>query len=134
MPKHRNIGLCIILCIFTCNLYTWYWFMKITDETSEVTGIPGPSGFMSLLYSIFSCGLYDFYWCYKTGEKMDIARHNHGAHSGNLAFFFLGIELFGYTTSGITTFLLGPLSMPLFFYTVITFSLAQNELNKYVPL
>ena len=69
------------------------------------------SGGMALLFSIITCGIYSIYWCYRLGERLDKVREAKGDATGNLAILYLVLSIFG----------LG----------IISYSLAQNELNKY---
>ena len=96
MVQQRNIALCIIYSIITCGIYQIYWFMKITDETNELSGNTTlASGGMAFLLTIVTCGIYGWYWAYKMGEKIDIIKGTPNANSGILyvilQFFKLGI-------------------------------------------
>ncbi len=112
--RRRSIGLCILLSIVTCGIYGLYWFICLTDESNAVAGEPGTSGPVALLLSIVTCGIYFFYWGYKLGEKLDKARAYNNVPSGSLGIVFLLLNIFG----------LG----------IITYALAQNEINKYASV
>ena len=112
--RRRSIGVCILLSIVTCGIYGLYWFICLTDESNAVAGEQGTSGGMALLLSIVTCGIYYFYWSYKLGEKMDKARTYNNVAPGSLGIVFLLLSIFG----------LG----------IITYTLAQNEINKYATV
>ena len=85
MVQQRNIALCIIFTIITCGIYGIYWFVKITDETNELSGNTTlASGGMALLWTIITCGIYGWYWAYKMGEKVDVIKGTPSANSGIL--------------------------------------------------
>ena len=99
---------CIILSIVTCGIYGIYWFITLTDDTNEVSGTPTASGGMALLFTIITSGIYGIYWFYKLGQKIDTAVGD----SGNRSVLYLILGLFG----------LG----------IVSYALAQSELNKLV--
>ena len=86
-----NIVLCVVLSIVTCGIYGIYWFVKMTDETNDMTGSTVASGIVAFLLSIVTCGIYAFYWNYKMGEKVD---QINGTPS-NSGILFLILALFG---------------------------------------
>lgn len=104
--KERNIATCIILYFVTCGFYYYYWFIMLTDDSNEVSGMPTATGGTALLFWIISCGIYYFYWLYKLGEKLDAAVGD----GGNRSVLYLVLGLFG--------------------FGIVSFCLAQNELNQ----
>lgn len=113
MVQQRNIGLCLILCLVTCGLFTIYWLVVLTDDIKAVSGGDGPSGAMTVVFNLCTCGLYGFFWAYKAGDQLDTARVTNGMPPANYALVFLVLMFFG----------LG----------IVNFCIAQNEVNKYVP-
>ena len=110
--KKRSIGLAILFTILTCGIYGLYWMVQLTDESRMLAGdMDATSGGMVLLFSIITCGIYSIYWNYRLGERLDKVREAKGNAAGNLAIHYLVLSIFG----------LG----------IISYSLAQNELNKY---
>ena len=110
--KKRSIGLAILFTILTCGIYGFYWMVQLTDESRMLAGdMDATSGGMALLFCIITCGIYGIYWNYRLGECLDKVREAKGTAAGNLAILYLVLSIFG----------LG----------IISFSLAQNELNKY---
>lgn len=86
--------------------------VQLTDESRMLAGdMDATSGGMALLFSIITCGIYSIYWNYRLGERLDKVREAKGDTAGNLAILYLVLSIFG----------LG----------IISYSLAQNELNKY---
>ncbi len=111
----RNIAVCIILSIVTCGIYGIYWFVVLTDEVNTASGHSqdGTSGVVSFLLTLITCGIYGLYWAYKLGEKICEAKASRNMPSdSSTGVIYLLLELFG----------LG----------IITYALAQNELNKMV--
>ena len=111
MIKEKNIALCVIFSILTCNIYFIYWFITLTDETNDVSGIPTASGGVAFLLSIVTCGIYRYYWAYKLGEKIDTAKRSKGLSTSDSGLVYLLLCVFG--------------------FDIIAYCLAQNELNKF---
>lgn len=83
MVQQRNIAVCIILSIVTCGIYGIYWFIKITDETNQLSGNTTlASGGMAFILTIITCNIYGWYWAYKMGEKIDVIKGTPGSNSG----------------------------------------------------
>ena len=109
----RNIGLCIVLSIITCGIYSIYWFVVLANDTNVASGHAqdGTSGGVAFLLTLVTCGIYGFYWAYKQGEKLNEAKamRNMPADS-NAGIIYIVLQIFG----------LG----------IVAYALMQNELNK----
>ena len=113
MIEKRSIPLCIVLSIVTCGIYGIYWFVKLTDDTNQITNDPNAtSGGIAFLLTLVTCGIYGIYWAYKQGEKLDNLKAQRGLPTSNQAILYLILELFG----------LG----------IIAYALMQDEINKYL--
>ncbi len=112
MIEQRNIALCIVLSIVTCGIYGIYWFIRITDETNEVSSRVGEiSGIGAFLLSLVTCSFYDLYWAYRQGRKLNIAKSDYGIPTDdNSHIIYLLLCLFG--------------------LQIVALALMQNELNK----
>lgn len=108
MIQQRNIAVCIILSIVTCGIYGLYWLACLTNDTNTVAKTEGTSGVVTVLLTIVTCNIYSLYWGYKQGEKIDIAKQNHGLPAGNSNVLYLLLCLF---------------------IPVVAWALMQNELN-----
>ena len=106
MMKERNIVTCVILSFVTCGFYIYYWFITLTDDSNEVSGMPTATGGMALLFWFLTCGIYYFYWLYKLGEKIDTAVGD----GGNRGVLYLILGIFG--------------------FGIVAFCLAQSDLNR----
>lgn len=112
MIQTRSIPLCIVLSFLTCGLYPIYWFVVMTTESDIVAEKEGGlSGLLSLLLLIVTCGIFHFVWIYQLGEKLDYARSRNDEPRGNLGILYLVLCCFG--------------------LSIVSYALAQNELNKY---
>ena len=80
--KKRNIWAVILLIVITCGIYSFYWNVKINDETLELANEKGSSGIMVLLLTVLTCGLYSYYWYYKMGNCVDKIRFGNKGYSG----------------------------------------------------
>lgn len=113
MIEKRSIPLCIVLSIVTCGIYAIYWFVKLTDDTNQITNDPNAtSGGIAFLLTLVTCGIYGIYWAYKQGEKLDNLKAQRGLPTSSQAILYLILELFG----------LG----------IIAYALMQDEINKYL--
>lgn len=111
MINKRSVGLCIVLSLITCGLYSIYWFIVMTDESNAVSDdSETASGGIAFLFTIITCGIYRLYWAYKMGEKLDYAKSQHGmiSNSGNILYLLLCI----------------------FGLDIIAYALMQNDLNQ----
>lgn len=108
----RNIAVCIILSIVTCGIYGIYWFIVMTNDANTASEHTNDtSGGVAFLLTLVTCGIYGLYWSYKMGEKLTEAKTKRGMPVGsNLSIAYLLLSLFG--------------------FSIITYALAQNELNQ----
>lgn len=113
MIQRREIALCIVLSVITCGLYSIYWFICLTNESNELCPENATaSGGVALLLTFVTCGIYMYYWAYKTGEKLDIAKEQHGLPNGSGNILYLLLTIFG----------LG----------IVAYALMQNDINQIV--
>lgn len=66
---NRNIGMLVILFLFTFGIYPIYWNIKFQSELKEQTG-EGFGGFGHFLMMIFTFGIYAIYWQYAAGKRL----------------------------------------------------------------
>ncbi|MEG0765333.1 MAG: DUF4234 domain-containing protein [Pseudoflavonifractor sp.] len=109
--RHRSVGMSVFLTIITCGIYGIYWFICLTDDSNEATGIGQTTGGMAMLFSLITCGIYSIYWGYKMGEKLDQARFDRGVPPGSQAILYLVLSIFG--------------------LQIVAWALIQSELNRY---
>lgn len=112
MIEQRNIAVCIILSIMTCGIYGIYWFIRLTDETNEVSSRVGEiNGVGAFLLSLITFSIFDLYWAYRQGKKLNIAKSDYGIPTDdNSHIVYLLLCLFG--------------------LQIAACALMQNELNK----
>lgn len=108
----RSIAKCIIFTVITCGIYGLYWFIKLTDETNELSGQEAASGGMALVLTIITCNIYGWYWAYKQGDKVEAMRQKRGDTPSNSGILYLILCFVG----------LG----------IIAYALMQDEINKTV--
>lgn len=109
--QRKSIGLCIVLSIVTCGIYSLYWLYCLAEDVNLVTARPGPSGGAVLLLSIVTCNIYGLYWLYRSGDDLDRQRVNQGQMPGHLGILYLLLAVFG--------------------FGIISYALMQSELNEY---
>ncbi len=111
MILKRNIGLCIVLSIVTCGIYSLYWLACMANDVNMAAGEQDTTGGMVVLFTIITCGIYGWYWMYKTGEKIRMAQTN---------------RQFPYVSdSGIVYIVLAVVGL-----SIVSYALIQSELNK----
>lgn len=110
--QRRSIGLCIVLSIVTCGIYSLYWLYCLAEDVNLVTARPGaPSGGLVLLLTIVTCNIYGLYWLYRAGDDLDRRRMEQGQPAGHLGILYLLLAIFG--------------------FSIISYALLQSELNEY---
>lgn len=94
MIEKRNIGLAIIFSILTCGIYSIYWFIKLTDEASYLSGDESLSGGKAFLLTIVTCGIYFFFWNYKMGKALYQAQEQEGMLPQDNSILYLVLAVF----------------------------------------
>lgn len=107
----RSIGVCIILSIITCGIYSLYWLYCMAEDLNRVSGKNDVSGGVVVLLSIVTCGIYGWFWLYQAGEKINMAKAQRG--------------IAGDSSNGILYLILG-----IFGLNIVSYALIQNELNN----
>lgn len=109
--QKRDIAISIVLTIVTCGIYGIYWFIVLTNDVNEISGNQqDTSGGVCFLLTLVTCGIYGIYWAYRIGEKVDQAKNARGITSSNSGVLYLILSVVG--------------------FSIITYALAQNEINK----
>ena len=110
--QRKSIGLCIVLSIVTCGIYSLYWLYCMAEDVNLVTARPNaPSGGIVLLLTIVTCNIYGLYWLYRAGDDLDRQRVNQGQVPGHLGILYLLLAIFG--------------------FSIISYALLQSEINEY---
>ena len=109
MIKERNIVVCIVLSIITCGIYGIYWFITLTDDSARANNDPDFTGVKAFIFTLITCGIYSIYWNYKIGKELYEANQKHGINASDNSVLYLILSIFG--------------------LSIITYCLAQNELN-----
>lgn len=110
MIQKRDIAIAIILSIFTCGIYSIYWFIVLSDDVGKANNNPQISGGVAFLLNLVTCGIYGIYWSYKLGKEMFEANQKHGIPANDNSIMYLILSLFG--------------------FQIITWAILQSELNK----
>lgn len=114
MIEKRDIAISILLTIITCGIYGIYWFIKLTDDVATLSGDSELSGGKAFLFTLLTCGIYGIYWAYKIGKDIFEAQNKYKVAATDNSVLYLILDIFG----------LG----------IITYCLAQNEVNKLAEL
>lgn len=92
---NRNILTCLLLSIFTCNIYMFIWFTNVVDDANKIYPDDMPSGGMVILYSFLTCGIYGLYWAYRMGKKLHEAGKRYGVKIEDQAVLYMILQMFG---------------------------------------
>ena len=110
--QRKSVGLCIVLSIVTCGIYSLYWLYCMAEDVNLVTARPSaPSGGLVLVLTIVTCNIYGLYWIYRAGDDLDRQRVNQGQMPGHLGILYLLLAVLG--------------------FSIISFALLQSEINEY---
>ncbi len=101
--RQRNIGLAIVLSIFTCGIYGIYWFIVLNNDVKQASKDQTlADGGVAFLLTIITCGIYGLYWAYRMGKATMAARKEAGMDAGSdnsvlyLVLQFLGFAIVNY--------------------------------------
>ena len=110
--QKKDIAMCIILSIVTCGIYGIIWFISLTYDVKKASEDQTlPTGGTAFLLTLVTCGIYGIYWAYRIGQGINAARAKRGmAVNDSNPILYLVLELFG--------------------LAIVTYCLAQNELNS----
>ena len=97
MMKEKNIGLCIVLSIFTGGIYLFFWIASIQNQlNSEERSINShPSGLAVALLTLITCGLYGIYWVYRASQRTDALTDYYNNKNSDTAILNLILRIVG---------------------------------------
>ena len=69
--EKKSIGMCILLSVITCGIYSLYWVYTLQEDTNRLTmNNTEPTGGMVVLLDIVTCEIYIVYWSYIQFENI----------------------------------------------------------------
>ncbi|HRF70546.1 MAG: DUF4234 domain-containing protein [Anaeroplasmataceae bacterium] len=105
--QNRSVVTVVLLSIFTCGIYSIYWFYVTANElNNEKPEDPLMNYILAILLGIVTCGIYLLYWDYKFYKKVD--------------------EVTG-SNDAIVNFVVS-----LFLTSIVGMAIAQNSINRHV--
>lgn len=108
--RQRNIGVAIVLTIFTCGIYGIYWYITLNNDVKSASNdISLPNGGVVFLLTLVTCGIYGFYWAYRMGKAIAQARKNAGLEPTDNSVLYLVLQVIG--------------------LAIVNYALIQNEVN-----
>lgn len=110
MVQKRDIVTCILLSIVTCGIYGIIWFINLTDDVAKLADDNEFSGGKAFLFTLLTCGIYGFYWAYKIGKDIFEAQNKRNVPATDNSTVYLILQIFG--------------------LAIVTYCLAQSEVNK----
>lgn len=78
--KEKSIGLCIVLSLVTCGIYSIYWLYTIAKDLNDLCASQnqekGPDAGLVVVLSIVTCGIYLIYYMWKAGKMVSSLTKN----------------------------------------------------------
>lgn len=95
LVKKRDVVWAVVFTLITCGIYGIYWFVKMTDEVSILSGDTSMTGIKALIFTLITCGIYHIYWNYKIGQLVYQAQQNAGVKGVDRSIAYLILSVFG---------------------------------------
>lgn len=82
--KEKSIGLCVVLSLVTCGIYSIYWLYTIAHDLNDLCESQnqekGAEPGLVVVLSIVTCGIYLLYYLWKAGKMVSSLTRNNGHH------------------------------------------------------
>ncbi len=115
----RDPGIVIVLSLFTCGFYLLYWYYRMYEEMTWLTGRTptGSSYGLDLLLTIVSCGLYGVWVDYQLSVQLNEEQTRRGVQgASDTVTASIVLDVAAYVTG--------------FFTNYVTSAIHQQQLNK----
>jgi len=117
--EKRDPGIVLVLSLFTCGFYLFYWYFRMYEELEELTGEPvtGTGYWLDLLFTVLSCSVYGIYVDYRISQMMHDFEVQRGLPApGDTATIAVVCDGLAYVSGMFTNY--------------VTSALQQDQLNK----
>lgn len=82
--KEKSIGLCVVLSLVTCFIYSIYWLYTIAHDLNDLCESQnqekGAEPGLVVVLSIVTCGIYLLYYLWKAGKMVSNLTRSNGHH------------------------------------------------------
>ena len=82
--KEKSIGLCVVLSLVTCFIYSIYWLYTIAHDLNDLCESQnqekGVEPGLVVVLSIVTCGIYLLYYLWKAGKMVSSLTRSNGHH------------------------------------------------------
>lgn len=82
--KEKSIGLCVVLSLVTCGIYSIYWLYTIAHDLNDLCESQnqekGAEPGLVVVLSIVTCGIYLLYYLWKAGKMISSLTRSNGHH------------------------------------------------------
>ena len=82
--KEKSIGLCVVLSLVTCGIYSIYWLYTIAHDLNDICESQnqekGAEPGLVVVLSIVTCGIYLLYYLWKAGKMVSSLTRSNGHH------------------------------------------------------
>lgn len=102
MVEKRNVGKAIVFTILTCGIYGAYWFVKMTDDSRELSDdYAATSGVLALIFNILTVGIYGIYWSYVMGKRIYSIQERYKIPADDRSVLYIIISILGFQVINI---------------------------------
>lgn len=119
--QKRDPGIVLVLSVFTCGFYLFYWYYVMYEEMEELTGEPVTSTgyWLDLLFTIISCSIYGIWIDYRISQQLHDFEVQRGLQApGDTATMVVVLDALAYVSGLFTNY--------------VSSALQQDQLNKIV--
>ena len=82
--REKSIGLCVVLSLVTCGIYSIYWLYTIAHDLNDLCESQnqekGAEPGLVVVLSIVTCGIYLLYYLWKAGKMVSSLTRSNGHH------------------------------------------------------
>lgn len=95
--KEKSIGLCVVLSLVTCGIYSIYWLYTIAHDLNDLCESQnqekGAEPGLVVVLSIVTCGIYLLYYLWKAGKMVSNLTRSNGHHPSDDSIVLLVLSI-----------------------------------------
>ena len=95
--KEKSIGLCVVLSLVTCGIYSIYWLYTIAHDLNDLCESQnqekGAEPGLVVVLSIVTCGIYLLYYLWKAGKMVSSLTRSNGHHPSDDSIVLMVLSL-----------------------------------------
>lgn len=94
--KKRNAALNLILCFFTCGIWTYVWIYEILNDLQYHLPDEDINAAKEIIFTLLTCGLYGIYLYYKMGKLVYEASERKEGNLKDNSILYLILSILGF--------------------------------------